>query len=162
VARIAEQNQVSVDHLRDELNRNGPGFQQYREDLRQEILMVRLREREVDSTVAVSETEIDALIEETRGQAAPAEMTLAQILVRVPEGSPSDEVARQRRKAEVLLEQLRGGADFAQLAAASSDGEEALRGGELGTRPADRWPELFLQAVSRLQPGQVSGIIQSG
>ncbi|MCK9507987.1 MAG: peptidylprolyl isomerase [Pigmentiphaga sp.] len=162
VARIAEQNQVSVDQLRDELNRNGPGFQQYREDLRQEILMVRLREREVDSTVAVSETEIDALIEETRGQAAPAEMTLAQILVRVPEGSPSDEVARQRRKAEVLLEQLRGGADFAQLAAASSDGEEALRGGELGTRPADRWPELFLQAVSRLQPGQVSDIIQSG
>lgn len=162
VARIAEQNQVSVAQLREELDRTGPGFAQYRDDLRQEITMVRLREREVDSTVNISEAEIDALIEESRGQAAPAEMTLAQILVRVPEGSPSDAVARQRRKAEVLLEQLRGGADFAELAAASSDGEEALRGGELGTRPADRWPELFLQAVSRLRPGQVSDIIQSG
>ncbi|MDX3904546.1 MAG: peptidylprolyl isomerase [Pigmentiphaga sp.] len=161
ISRIAEQNKVSVSEMRDQIERDGLPFPAYREDLRQEITLLRLRERAVDSQIQISESEIDAYLSEQH-DAAPPELTLAQILVRVPEGSSSDMVGRLRQKAEDLLSQARGGADFARLAAASSDGEEALHGGELGTRPADRWPSMFVEAVAQLQPGGVSDIVQSG
>ena len=161
ISRIAQQNKVSVSQMRDQIERDGLPFSVYREDLRQEVTLLRLRERAVDSQVQISEPEIDAYLSEQH-EAAPSEMTLAQILVRVPEGSSSDMVARLRRKADTLLQQARGGADFAQLAASSSDGEEALRGGDLGSRPADRWPSMFVDAVAQLSPGGISEVIQSG
>lgn len=161
ISRIAQQNNVSVSQMRDQIERDGLPFSVYREDLRQEITLLRLRERAVDSQIQISEPEIDAYLSEQH-EAAPSDLTLAQILVRVPEGSSSDMVARLRRKAETLLQQARGGADFAQLAASSSDGEEALRGGDLGSRPADRWPSMFVDAVAQLSPGGISEIIQSG
>ncbi|WP_124081667.1 peptidylprolyl isomerase [Pigmentiphaga humi] len=161
ISRIAQQNNVSVSQMRDQIEREGLAFATYREDLRQDVTLLRLRERAVDSQIQISEPEIDAYLSEQH-EAAPAEMTLAQILVRVPEGSSSDIVARLRSKAEGLLKEARGGADFARLAAASSDGEEALRGGDLGTRTADRWPSMFVEAVSKLGPGGISDIIQSG
>lgn len=161
ISRIAQQNNVSVSQMRDQIERDGLPFSVYRDDLRQEITLLRLRERAVDSQIQISEPEIDAYLSEQH-EAAPSELTLSQILVRVPEGSSSDMVARLRRKAETLLQQARGGADFAQLAASSSDGEEALRGGDLGTRPADRWPSMFVDAVAQLSTGGISEIIQSG
>ncbi|WP_313379290.1 peptidylprolyl isomerase, partial [Achromobacter insolitus] len=87
---------------------------------------------------------------------------LAQILVRVPEGSSPDQLAVLRKKAEGLLAQAKRGDDFASLAAAASDGPEALQGGVMGVRPLDGWPDLFVQAIGNLQKGQVSGLIQSG
>ncbi|OJW87346.1 MAG: hypothetical protein BGO71_28525 [Burkholderiales bacterium 67-32] len=161
ISRIAQQNNVSVSQMRDQIERDGLPFSIYRDDLRQEITLMRLRERAVDSQIQISEPEIDAYLSEQH-EAAPSDLGLAQILVRVPEGSSSDMVARLRRKAETLLQQARGGADFAQLAASSSDGEEALRGGDLGSRPTDRWPSMFVDAVAQLSPGGISEIIQSG
>ncbi len=161
ISRIAEQNNVTVSQMRDQIEREGVPFSVYREDLRHEVTLMRLRERAVDSQVQISEPEIDDYLAQEH-EAAPSELTLAQILVRVPEGSPSDTVSALRRKAETLLEQARGNADFARLAASSSDGEEALRGGDLGTRAMDRWPSIFVDAVAQLSPGGISGIIQSG
>jgi peptidyl-prolyl cis-trans isomerase SurA len=161
ISRIAEQNKVTVTEMRDQIEREGLPFAMYREDLRQEITLVRLRERAVDSLVQVSESEIDNFLTD-QNETAPSQLTLAQILVRVPEGSSSDRVAELRRKAEALQVQARGPVDFARLAAASSDGEEALRGGDLGTRPTDRWPGIFIEAVSKLKPGEISNIVQSG
>lgn len=161
IGRIAEQNKVSVTEMRDQIEKEGLPFAMYREDLRQEITLVRLRERAVDSQVQVSESEIDNFLSD-QNQTTPSQLTLAQILVRVPEGSSSERVAELRRKAETLLNQARGPSDFARLAASASDGEEALRGGDLGTRPTDRWPGIFIEAVAKLQPGQISGIVQSG
>jgi peptidyl-prolyl cis-trans isomerase SurA len=92
----------------------------------------------------------------------PTVLALGQVLVRVPEGADSQTVAGLRKKTEEVLAQLRGGADFASVAAASSNGPEALQGGNMGTRPIDGWPELFLQAVANLAPGQPSDIVQSG
>jgi peptidyl-prolyl cis-trans isomerase SurA len=165
ISRIAEQNRVTISQMRSQLERDGVSFADYREDLRREILMVRARERAVDSQVQVSEAEIDAALQEQSGQRGGGEasvLTLAQILVRVPEGSSPDRIAALRAKAETLRNQASGPTDFARLAASSSDGEEALRGGELGTRPSDRWPQLFTDAVARLSPGQVSEVLQSG
>ncbi|QEI08127.1 molecular chaperone SurA [Pigmentiphaga aceris] len=164
VGRIAEQNRVTVNQMRDQLERDGVPFADYREDLRREIVMVRARERAVDSQVQVSEAEVDAALQDQAGQAGGgvSQLALAQILVRVPEGSSPDRIAALRAKAEGLRNQAAGPTDFARLAAASSDGEEALRGGDLGTRPSDRWPQLFTDAVARLNAGQVSEVIQSG
>jgi peptidyl-prolyl cis-trans isomerase SurA len=95
-------------------------------------------------------------------QSGPQILGLAQILVVVPEGSPPARVQELRHKAEGLLKRVRGGADFAGVAASSSDGPKALSGGELGVRPVSGWPDLFLQATQKLKPGEVSDIIQSG
>ena len=164
VGRIAEQNKVSITEMRRQLERDGVTIADYREDLRREIAMVRARERAVDSQVQVSEAEVDAALQDQAGQRGGeiSQLTIAQILVRVPEGSSPDRIAALRAKAETLRNQASGPTDFARLAASSSDGEEALRGGDLGTRPSDRWPQLFTDAVSRLSPGQVSEVLQSG
>src|SRR5690606_1337082 len=95
-------------------------------------------------------------------QSGPEQVALAQILVRVPEGASPEQVGVLRTKAEDLLARLKQGGDFASLAAAASDGPEALQGGVMGARPLDGWPDLFIKAVASLQKGQVSGLIQSG
>jgi peptidyl-prolyl cis-trans isomerase SurA len=97
-----------------------------------------------------------------RTQPGPALLALAQILVHVPENAMSSEVALLKKKAEGLLAKVKAGEDFAAVAAASSDGPEALKGGVMGGRPEADWPDLFINAVKGLQPGQVSRVIQSG
>src|SRR5690606_5110860 len=95
-------------------------------------------------------------------QAAPRVLGLAQILVAVPERASAQEVAQLQDRAERLLAQLKSGADFAGLAASSSDGPQALEGGVLGVRPLEGWPDLFVEATRGLQVGQVSRIVRSG
>lgn len=165
--RIAEQNNLTLDAMRREIERNTT-WDAYLADLRGQVQINRLRELEVDRNLIISENEIDAFLADqaSQGAAGPANanamLHLAQILVRVPEGSTPDLIANLRARAERLLQQARAGADFAQLAAANSDGEEALRGGDMGPRAAAGWPELFLQATRGLKAGQVSGLVQSG
>ncbi len=171
ISRIAEQNAISVQDLRKQVETDGISWNAYRNELRDQIRMTRLREQEVDRNIIISEAEIDAFLADQAAQqnkpgGAPAAssgaMHLAQILVRVPEGSTPEQITALRNKAENLLRRARSGEDFAQLAAGGSDGEEALQGGDMGIRPMVGWPDLFLQAVGTLQPGQVSDIVQSG
>ncbi len=165
IRRIAEENNMTVEQLRAEVEKD-VSWARYRRELRDQIRISRLRELEVDRTIHVSEAEIDAFLAEQARQGTQAGtnavLHLAQILIRVPEGSSPSQIASLRERAERLRQQLIKGADFAQLAAANSDGEEAMRGGDLGVRPAAGWPELFLRAAGNLQPGQVSEVIQSG
>lgn len=171
ISRIAEQNNISLDQLRQQVETDGISWNAYRNELRDQIRMTRLREQEVDRNIIISEAEIDAFLadqaaQQNRPGSSPAAtsgaMHLAQILVRVPEGSSPEQITALRNKAENLLRRARSGEDFAQLAAGGSDGEEALQGGDMGIRPMVGWPDLFLQAVGNLQAGQVSDIVQSG
>jgi peptidyl-prolyl cis-trans isomerase SurA len=189
VQSIAQRNQISVERLRQEVEKSGVPWDRYLKNLQQEVRMDMLRQRAVDSTIVISDADIDAFLKNQASQpgggqsfqaqpqqqqqqqaqpAAPAQQSgpqvlgLAQILVAIPEGSSSARVQELRKKAESLLARVRGGADFAGVAAASSDGPKALEGGEMGVRPAEGWPDLFLQATKDLKPGDVSGIIQSG
>lgn len=167
VARIAEQNQLTPEAMRKQIEAT-VSWNTYLETLRDQILINRLREFEVDRSIIISESEVDAFLAEQAAQGnagianANAMLHLAQILIRVPEGSTPDLIAHLRTRAENVLQQARAGADFAQLAAANSDGEEAMRGGDMGPRSAAGWPELFLQATQGLRAGQVSGLVQSG
>jgi len=179
---IAQRNRISTAQLRTEIEKSGIKWSDYLDSLRDEVRFDMLRQRAVDSTIMISDAEIDAFLRSQGGQAAaskqpqagaapaapapaatgPEVLGIAQILVAVPEGASSSQVAELRRKAEGLLAKVRGGADFAGVAASSSDGPQALEGGNMGVRPVAGWPDLFVQATRDLQAGQVSGIIQSG
>ena len=161
--RIAEQNKLSMPEFRSRLEAEGMNYASFREEIRREILSQRLREREVDNKVVVTESEIDNyLAAEANAGGQRQELDIAQILIRVPENASPEQLAARRERAEDVLRQLKTGADFAKTAAAYSDSSDALSGGDLGWRPADRLPQLFLDRVAKLQDGQVSGLLKSG
>jgi peptidyl-prolyl cis-trans isomerase SurA len=160
--RIAESNNISVPALRQRLEAEGISFAQFREDVRQDILLNRLREREVDSRLQVSDSEIDNFIADQTGISADAEeVNLAQILLRIPENATPQRLDETRLRADDLVAQLKGGADFARLAASYSNATEALQGGELGWRNADRLPTLFIDAIKGVKTGEIAPIVRS-
>jgi peptidyl-prolyl cis-trans isomerase SurA len=130
--------------------------------VRDQITLTRLREREVDDKIQVSDSEIDLFLESTK--AAPGERNeynIAHILVRVPEQASPEQVEAARRRVEQAFTAARGGTDFAQLAATYSNAPEAVQGGALGWRAHDRLPELFAETLSRMNPGDVSAPLRS-
>lgn len=157
VARIAEQNNVTMAEMRRKVESDGVSFARFREDIRNEIMLQRLREKEVDSKVQITESEIDNFLASGGGatQVAQPEINLAQILVRIPENASAEQIAQRRARAEEALQQLRTGADFAQVAAAYSDATDALKGGEMGWRTLDRLPQLFVDAVAERRDNEL-------
>jgi peptidyl-prolyl cis-trans isomerase SurA len=120
-----------------------------------------LRDREVNRRINISEGEVDNYLAAAAARAENPEYTLAHIIVRLPEQVDADKIARLRSKAEEALQKLQRGEDFAKIAATYSDAPDALSGGMLGTRPADRLPTLYADALKTLSPGQISGILRS-
>src|SRR5690242_8099116 len=162
VSRVAENNKLSLNELRQRLERDSVPFDKFREELRNEILMNRLREREVTGKITVSEGEIDnLLLEEGKRKEIGTEYNIAHILVRVPEQANPQQVEARRARAEEAVRRLKDGADFAQIAATYSDAPDALSGGVMGWRSPQRLPELFVQALGNLKPGEVSGVLRS-
>ena len=165
VARIADQNKLSMQEFRKRLEQDGMVYSQFRNEIRNEMILQRLREREVDNKIQVSDAEIDAYLgaqESSPAAAAPQEYNIGQILIRVPENASSQQLAESKRRAEEVVVQLNAGGDFAKLAAAYSDGTDGLTGGELGWRTQDRIPQLFVDAVGNLQQGQIAPLVKSG
>lgn len=157
IARLAEQNNVSLAVFRQRIEGDGTPYARFRDEVRDQIALTRLRDREVDSTVQVSEGEIDNfLAEQTGGSVDNQELHLAEILIRVPELATADQIDVARRKADDVENQAQNGADFAKLAVSYSDAPDNLTGGDMGWRTQDRYPQLFLDAVADLTTGQVS------
>lgn len=163
LGRIAQQNKLpSLAAFRSKLEQDGVDFKKFREEIRSEILTVRLREREVDSKLVISENEIENYLKNQSKQAGKGEeFELAHIMVVVPEQASADKIKTYRQRAEQALAKLRGGAPFAQVAAGYSDANDALQGGSLGWRSADRIPALFVDAIQKLKSGEVSEILRS-
>jgi peptidyl-prolyl cis-trans isomerase SurA len=162
VQRIAQSNNLSLADFRAALERDGLPFDLFRQDVREQIVLTRLREREVDDKIQVSDSEIDLFLEAMKSAPAErAEYNLAHILVRVPEQASPERVEAARSRAEKALAEARAGADFAKLTAAYSDAPEALQGGALGWRPHDRLPELFADALEKMNPGDLSPALRS-
>ena len=162
VQRIAEQNRMTLAEFRGALEKDGVPFAAYREDLREQIILSRLREREVSDRIQVSDGEIDLLLDEAK--AAPAERTefnLAHILVRIPEQASPERIEAARARAEKVVLEARDGTDFARLAASYSDAPDALQGGAIGWRAKDRLPDLFVSALAKMNPGDISGVLRS-
>ena len=162
VARVAEQNNLALPQFRARLESEGVAFARFRDDVRDDIIMSRLRDREVDSKIQITEAEVENFLAEQAGvEAGAVEYNIAQILLRVPDNATTQRIEQLRAQAEDLVKQLAGGAEFARLAASFSAAPEALSGGELGWRSAERLPTLFLDAIKGLKPGQVGPIVRS-
>lgn len=162
IASIAQRNNLAPEAFRRALEAEGSDFSAFREQIRAEIVVGRLREREVDSRVVVTDAEIDNfLANNARDAARQDEYDLGHILVLTPEGASPEQLAELRAKAEKALAELRGGAEFSRVSAAYSDAANALQGGGLGWRAQAQLPALFLDAVKALNPGEVSGVLRS-
>lgn len=162
IARIAQENKLTIPQLRAALEKDAVSFQKFRDELRNEITIARLREREVDSKIVVSEAEIDAFLQARQDTLQRNdEYNLGHILVRVPEQASPEQIKQRQARAEEALAQIKQGADFGQVAATFSDAPEGLKGGLLGWREASRLPTLFLEAVKGMRVGDVSPILRS-
>ena len=162
VERIAENNNMTLSAFRSALERDGVPFDKFREEVRDQILLTRLREREVDNKIQVSDGEIDQYLERNEDTSKPrVEFNIAHILVRLPDQASPERIEAARARAEKARAEALAGADFAKLAASYSDGPDALKGGELGWRSEDRLPELFTAALSAMQPNGVSEVLRS-
>lgn len=163
IAQVAASNKLSVAELRSEIRREGLGWTAYRDQIRREILIGRLRERVMAQVPAVSDAAIDEFLAKENAAAANPQTRyeIAQIFLPVAQDAAADQVAAVRQRIDAIAAQLKSGADFAKVAKKESQGEGAKQGGDLGMRPADRLPALFVDTVRTMQPGQISPVIRS-
>jgi peptidyl-prolyl cis-trans isomerase SurA len=162
IQRIAEDNKLTLDGLRQALSREGVTYVKYREDVRREIIVQRLREREVDARITVSDAEVENYLATIKAQSGgEVEYRLAHILVVVPEQASAEQIEAKRRRAAEASKNLSDGADFGQVAAGFSDASDALSGGNLGWRPGARLPTVFAETVRGMKVGDVSPVLRS-
>lgn len=162
IERIAERNKLTVRQFRDVLERDNVDFAQFREQMRNEILLTRVRQRAVERRVSVSDREVDNFLSTAKQQGSSIdEYRLSHILISVPEAASAEQLDSARARTEEILSRLAGGEDFAQVAAEVSDGQQALQGGDLGWRKSAEMPTIFAHAVPTMQPGDLSPIIRS-
>ena len=160
--RIADENSLSMTEFKRLTEQEGIRWSKFREEIRNEVMKTRLREREVGGNVNVTDAEIDTqLLLEAREASTDQEFRLAHILVLVPEQATSAQIEAKRKRALQALGELRKGAEFAQISAQFSDAPDALQGGNLGWRPSGRLPAIFLEALSPLKAGEVTDILRS-
>jgi peptidyl-prolyl cis-trans isomerase SurA len=164
VTNVATQNQLTLAQLRERLRQEGILYAKFRDNIRDQLIVERVREREVVSLIKISDVDIDNLIEKRRNAAGTAlQLDVAQILVTVSEGAGEAVVAERRARAEAALRRVRGGEDFATVAREISEDANRAQGGDVGLRPADRLPDLFVATVQGLKAGEIApALVRSG
>jgi len=162
IERIAQENKLTPAEFRNALGREGIPFAKYREDLRNEIIIQKLREREVDEHVQVSDAEVENFLASLATQSGgDVEYRLAHILVLAPDQGTPEQIEVKRRRAEEALSKIQAGTDFSLVAASYSEAPDALQGGNLGWRSPARLPTVFADPVRSMQPGEVSPVLRS-
>jgi len=162
IDNIAKQNKLTLKELRNVLQKDNVDFASYREDIRNQMIISRLQQREVYNRIVITDQEIDSFIATQTVQGdIGKEYLLSHILVSIPEAASPESIKKAENKARNILKELQGGADFKQVAIRESDGQQALEGGNLGWRKAGQLPTLFAAAVARMKKGDVSDIIRS-
>jgi len=160
--RIAQQNKLSLREFRDALENDGLNFSSFREDIRAEMILARLHQREIHNRITISTQEVDNFLATQASQGnIDDEYNLSHILIASPEAASADEIERTQKKAKDILARLDAGEDFLQVAISSSDGQKALEGGSLGWRKAGQLPTLFSTAVIQMSAGEHSKLIRS-
>ncbi|TXI44918.1 peptidylprolyl isomerase [Methylophilus sp.] len=162
IERIAEQNNLTLPAFKKALEEDGTQFYKFREDIRNDIIIARLRERDVDNKVNISEAEIDNYLTTQEKEGDLDEFNISQILIRLPEDSSPEDIQKARARTEQITKALSEGMSFEKVSANFSDAPNALDGGSLGWRSGQQMPAQFLELVKTLQPGGVSRPIRSG
>lgn len=162
ILRVAQENKLSPEEFRKVLEKEHIPYANYRDDLRRQIIIQRVREREVDSKVMVTDAEVDNYLATVASQAGgDSEYHLSHIYITVPEQATPAVVDASRKRAEVALDEIKAGKSFGEVAATFSAAPDASSGGDLGWRTSARLPTVFADVVRTLKPGEVSGILRS-
>ena len=162
LANIARSNGLTLEAFRDILQKDGYDYEDFRENIRNEIIIKQLRQRRVENRVSVSPQEIDNyLISQKNRKGSNEEYNLGHILINLPEAANAEQIQKAKQKAEQVLNKLRNGADFQQMAVAVSSGQQALKGGQIGWRKAAQMPTLFADLVPQMEVGSYSDLIRS-
>ena len=161
IGRIADNNKLSMTDFRKALEKDGLSWDRFREEIRNEILISRVREREVESRIVISDAEVTNFLTHPENVLGQQEFNLSHILIRTPEGATPEQLARVRARAEDVAARVARGEPFDKLAASFSDAPDALSGGNLGWRSAERLPSLFAEAVVNLKPGETTQVLRS-
>ncbi len=161
MGRIATGNKMSLSDFRAALDHDGIDWSKFREEIRDQIVMSHLRERDVESRVVISDGEIDNYLANPVTTDEVGQVNIAHVMVRAQEQASPEQLSKLRIKAEQALAQVNGGEDFSKVAASFSDAPDALTGGVIGMRPATRLPTIYADAVQKLKPGEVSGLLRS-
>lgn len=160
--RLAAQNNLTLTEFREVLESQGYSYANFREKLRKELLIQQVRRQMVGSRITVNDQEIDNMLATMKASGqGDVEYHLAHILIALPEGASQDEIQAAQQRAEVILERLRNGADFTEIAIAESDAQTALDGGDIGWRSLGQIPSLFLEPVEGMEVGDISELIRS-
>ncbi|MCY1520557.1 Chaperone SurA [compost metagenome] len=163
---VARQNEISLTELRSRVAAEGISPREFRNDLRDQLLLTRLRDREVESKVKISDIEADEYLRDQRESAvknnALLNLNIAQLLVAVPENATEAQVATAKQKADSLAQRARSGEDFAKLVRENSDSPDRANGGALGLRSADRYPPVFVEATQSTAVNGIAGPVRSG
>ncbi len=162
IANIAEQQKMTVQEMRNQMEKEGMTFAGFRDEIRGEIQMQRLRQHEVDSKIQVSDAEVDTyLLAEKAAAAEAVEMDISQLLVRIPDNATPAQLAASKSRADDVARQLRTGADFSKMAATYSNAPDALKGGAIGWRDPNTLPPLFANELKKLSKGQITSVIKT-
>ncbi len=161
IERIAGQNKMDIPAFKKALQEDGIQYRKFREDIRNEITLARLREREVDNRINITESEIDSFISMQSASNSTDEFEISHILIRAAEDTAPEDLKKLRAKADDALSQLQAGKDFAKISASFSDAPNALEGGSLGWKNGSQIPALFLEALKPLKTGEASQVLRS-
>ena len=157
---IAQRNGLSLSEFAEQLRARGMDYLAIRDSIRDELLINRLRQREVEARVQISDRDIDLFLSSQPAD-DDTQYRLSHILVSVPDGATPEVREKARQKAEALRQRALAGEDFAQLAVAHSDGQQALQGGDLGWLSRDELPSLFVNTVRTLEVGGISRVLEA-
>jgi len=162
-ANVARQNQMDKDQLRAKLNQEGLSLTAFRTQIRNQLTLSRLREREVETRVRISESEVNQFLRDQRGTPTPmgVDLNLAMLLVTVPEDSSAAQILALQARAESAARRARAGEDFAGLVNEFMN-DQIPNGGAMGLRPSDRYPSLFADNTVNLKAGDIAGPLRSG
>jgi len=162
VANIARQNNLTMDQFRTVLKKDGFEFAEFRENIRREVTISRLRKIRVENKVNISEQEIDNfLAQASKGKSSGEEYHLSHILIATPEAATPQQIEKAKQIAQVVVTDLENGADFSQKAIAVSNDELALKGGDLGWRKTAQLPTLFTTVVGTMSKNEIKGPLRS-
>jgi peptidyl-prolyl cis-trans isomerase SurA len=160
IERIAEKNKLNVIDFKKTLEKDGTNFYKFREEIRNEITIAQLKEREVDSKILITDGEIDNFLN-AQSKEIQDEFDVAHILIRVPEDASPEKLEKLKNKAEEASKQIQSGKNFTQVSAAFSETPNALEGGNLGWKKASDLPTLFVDALKKIEVGSLSPILRS-
>jgi peptidyl-prolyl cis-trans isomerase SurA len=162
ISDMAAKNGLTLREFRDVLDRDGYDFGQFREEVRDQIAINQVRQREVGDRIVVSERDVENFLAmQAKQGSTDFEYRMAQILIGTADGATPEEIAEKEREAREVLAELRDGADFAETAVAVSDGQQALEGGDLGWKKAAQLPTIFANIAAQMSPGEISDVIRS-